>query len=864
MRVPQKVWSGAVLALAAGGLSVLPAQSSQQAATQAAEDVPAPEEVLGFEPCADYKLATYEKISEYFQELDDASDRVQLVDTGETTLGRTQWMAIISSEENLADLDRYQEISQRLARAEDLAPEEAQELADEGKAVAWVDFGIHSTEVATHQTAPWFAYQLAADDSDEMQQIRDNVITLVVPNTNPDGGTQVADWYMEHVGTKYQDAPLPELYHPYAGHDNNRDWYMFNLQETRNLGRQLFHEWIPQVMHNQHQTGPFPSRIFVPPFEEPMNPQINPRVIRGVNLVGTAMTERLDREGKVGAVSGLQYDMWWNGGMRSAPYYHNMIGILTETSHATATPIDYDPADFPETFANGESTTQPSIFYPSPWQGGRWHLRQSCAYMNTTSLAMLDLASEKRDELLYGIYEMGREAIEAGADQTYVVPADQVDFPTAVKMITPLRHGGIEVERATAPFSAGGRTYPEGSFVIRGAQAFRPLLEDLMNPQEYPDRRVYPGGPPDVPYDITGWTLPLQMGVEVDKLATDVEAQTEPVDFPEPPAGVVSDDADVAYALDPRVNDSVTTVNRVLAAGGQVSRATTAVRTDQGRYPAGAFLIEPDSEIRGVLEAAAEELGVDVAALNRWPDATATVKAPRVGLYYGYDVSDDQGWNRQLLEQFEFDFDLVNHDVVRAGDLRGKYDVLILPDDDLETMRDGMDADEVPAQYAGGMTRKGLQNVRQFVRQGGTLVALDSANELPMQVLGIPVTDASAGLPEDEFFIPGTLLRLRVDPTHPVAYGMPRQSTAFFAESPAFEVADPGAVESVASYPGSNLRQSGWTLGEELLYGRDAVLDAPYGQGQVVMLGFRAQHRNQAHGTYKLYLNSLYLTTTRP
>ncbi|RPJ82599.1 MAG: peptidase M14, partial [Acidobacteria bacterium] len=437
-------------------------------APRAPAAIPTPVSVIGWEACADYKLATYEQIADYFRKLDAASPRLQLAEIGKTVEGRTQLMAIISSEQNLKNLARYKEIAQKLALARGLTAEQARSLAQEGKAIVWIDVGIHSTEVAPTQMVPELAYRLVTEDTPEMRFIRDNVILLLNPNMNPDGMTMVADWYTKQVGTPYELSSPPELYHKYVGHDDNRDWFMFNMPETRNSGRQLYHEWFPQIVYNQHQTGPFPARIFVPPFEDPMNPNIPPLVMRGIALVGSAMTRRLESEGKSGVVSRINYDTWWNGGMRSAPYYHNMVGIQTEAQHNTPTPAVYDPKHFPRTFANGESTLEPSTFYPNPWKGGEWHFRNTCEYLFTTSLAVADIGAKRRVDWLYDIYQMGRNAIDAGANETYVVPAAQWDSPTAVKMINVLREGGIEVERATAPFSAGGKSYDAGSYLIRG------------------------------------------------------------------------------------------------------------------------------------------------------------------------------------------------------------------------------------------------------------------------------------------------------------------------------------------------------------------------------------------------------------
>ncbi|WP_040421004.1 M14 family metallopeptidase [Actinopolymorpha alba] len=835
-------------------------QSVSPTRAAAARAVPTPESVIGWKPCTDYKMATYEQIADYYRKLDRASDRMRLFDIGKSSEGRDLLLAVISSEQNLkpANLERYKDIARRLALAKDLTPGEAQRLAEQGKTIAWVDFGIHATETAPTQEAPDFAYQLVSGETKELREIRENVITLVVPNLNPDGGTQVTEWYREHK-EKPWELRLPELYQKYAGHDNNRDWYMFNLPESRAIADQLYREWFPQIVHNQHQSGPYPSRIFVPPFEDPVNPNIPPEVTRGVNLVGDAMTRRLTSEGKPGAVSRISFDMWWNGGMRSAPYYHNMIGILTETSHNSPTPAFNDPAKFPATFENGESTKIPSVSYPDPYQGGWWHMSQSCEYVSSTSLAMLDLANEKRTEWLEGIYRMGRAAIGAGADETYVIPADQADVPTAVKLVNTLRRGGVEIEQATAAFEAGGRTYPAGSFLVRGAQAFRPYLADLLNPQVYPERRACPTCPLDEPYDITGYTLSLQMGVDVDKFGERVAAPTKAVSWAQPPAGTVSAGPAAAYALDSRVNDTFTAVAKVLAAGDQVRRTTGTVTTDQGSWPAGTFLVTATPESRSRLEQLASKLGLRVGTVTEIPATAKPVSAPRVGLYQAWGSGFyDEGWTRYIFDTFEIPYARLQDAAIRAGNLREKYDVIVLPDATYRSMRDGNAAGSMPAEYTGGMSPQGVANLEAFVKAGGTLVAMDSATQLPIQAFGLPVKDVTAGVSEEKLYIPGSLLRVNVDNTTPLGYGMPERSFAFFSQSPAFELQGDGAA-TTARYPSQDLLASGWILGEEILANTTAVADVAYGDGQVALLGFRTQHRAQAHGTYKLLFNALYL-----
>lgn len=848
--------------------------------------LPSPESVIGFRPCSDYKLATYEQIADYLRKLDAASDRLHLVEIGKTAEGRTQLLALISSEENLRQLARYQDISRRLALAQGLSDEEARRLAREGKAVVWIDFGLHSTEVGHGQTAPLLAYKLVSEASEEVQFIRDNVILLLLPNMNPDGTTLVARWYMTHVGKPWE-MTIPELYHKYAGHDNNRDFFMFTQPETRNVGRVVYHEWFPQIVYNQHQAAPFPARIFVPPFDDPVNPRIPPLVVRGVNLVGDAITRRLEREGKRGAISRLNFDAWWNGGMRTAPYFHNMIGILTETAHPSPTPRTYDPKSFPRTFANGESTLEPSIFYPSPYLGGEWHLSDTCEYMITASMAVLDIGARRREEWLYDIYQMGRDQIRAGADELYVISADQWDPLTAVKLVNVLRWGAVEVEQAKEPFTVGDKRYPAGSFLVRGAQPFRAHAADLLEPQRYPDRRLYPGGPPERPYDITGWTLPYQMGVRVEQhrgpAVRSLRVATERVEWAATPRGSLPSGSGAAYALDPRVNDSVTAVMRLLKAGETVYRSREAVTLSvaedrasrQETWPPGTFLVASGVGTRARLEQLAVPLGLHIGVVGSLPTGELwRLKLPRVAIYHAWGGNADEGWTRWVFEQFELPYTSVYDKDLRTGDLNRRFDVIVLPDATYESMLTGFAPGAMPPEYTGGMTAVGVSNLYQFVVGGGTLVTLDRAASLPLTAFGIPVRNVLEGVRESDFYAPGTIVRLRIDPTHPVAYGMPEDAAAFFIGSPAFAVgrgrvgrgedpasgaAEGSGVDIVGRYPARDLLMSGWLLGERLLVDRAAVVQAALGQGRVVLLGFRTQHRGQPHGTFKLLFNAVLL-----
>lgn len=844
--------------------------------------IPTPASVWGFEPGADYKIADYAQITDYLRRLDAASDRVQMIEIGKSALGRSMFLLFISSEQNLRQLNRWRDISSRLALARDLDDTTARRLADEGRVIVWIDGGLHATERAHGQMTSLFAWKVAAEESAEMRFIRDNVVMLLMPVMNPDGLDLVAGWYRKNVSTPFETTSPPTLYHHYVGHDNNRDWFAILQPETQAVSRVLYTQWYPQIVYNHHQTAPPWTRIFVPPFADPVNPNIPPAVTAGVNLVGEAMVKRFADEGKDGAVSRVVFDMWWNGGVRTAPYYHNMIGILTETAQPSPTPTFWDPAQMPKVLdlygrgrAGTVSTSDPSIQYPYPWKGGWLRFRDAVDYMVTGSMAVLDIGAKSRSDWLYNIYKMGKDAIargNAGNPFAYVIPPDQWDAGAAEDLVNMLRRGGVEVRQATAAFSAGGKQFAAGSYVVSAGQAFRPHLMDLMEKQAYPDRRLYVGGPPEAPYDLAGWTLPLQMGVNVTRVDQPFTASTQPVDVARPAPGAVNGDGGFGYLLSGRSALSAAAANRLLAAGENVSWTLGEVEAGGSRFDAGSFVIRSSAGTRVRLDSLAKALGLDFVGIATAPRApVGPLKLPRVALYKSWDPSMDEGWTRWLLERYHFPVDTLHDTDVRKGAL-ARYDAIILPDQTPEELLNGHPPGTMPAELTGGLGVEGAVALKRYVEQGGTLLALDGASGFAIQQFGLPVRDVIGGLSPSEFFIPGSLLGLDVDPRTAVAYGMREQGVAFFVNSRAFQIvppaqagersAPPQPVDVVARYRQEDILKSGWALGDkEHLAGRAAVVHARLGQGDVVLIGFRSQFRGQPRNTFKLVFNTLHAAT---
>ncbi|MDA2926252.1 M14 family metallopeptidase [Acidobacteria bacterium AH-259-G07] len=842
-----------------------------------AGQIPRPEDVFGFPPGDDYKLADYQQMREYYHRLDASSDRIRVFDIGPTAEGRQMMLAIISSEANMAKLQEYREISEKLARAR-ISPEKARQLADKGRTIVWIDGGLHATEVAHAQHSPELSYRVVTEESSEMQFVRDNVVLLQVPVMNPDGLNIVVQWYERNLGTEFETSPLPRLYHKYVGHDNNRDWYMITQPETQNVSRILYEEWYPQIVYNHHQSAPFPARIFVPPFAPPMNPNIPALVLRGIDLVGSAMSARFEAEEKPGVISRISYTTWWNGGMRTTPYFHNMVGILTETAlYGYATPHEYEKDGLPKSFRNTLPTLEPSADYPNPWQGGWWRLRDAVDYMMTASMAVLDVAARHRNQWLYSMYLMGRQSIEKGqteAPGAYLVPPDQHDPSAAAALIRTLSRGGLEIYQAESHFQAEGKHYPKGTYIVYTAQAFRPHLIDLMEPQKYVTRRLHPGGPPIRPYDVTGWTLPTQMGVRTIRIAEPFELAAQPITearLPQAPAVGPGR----AFLIDRRWNSSYRLVNELLSQGLTLRVSSKEIHHKEKVFPPGCFIV--DQGAVSLVQELSERHRTPVYSLkSEIEDALTVLKRPRIGVYQSAVSNVDEGWTRWLLDQYQFDYESISNRGIRLGRLRDRFEVIVLPSQSPERMMTGHRPGSVPPEYAGGMGIEGFTELKGFVEEGGVLVTLDAACQLPVNYFDLPVQNVLEGVKSTDFYCPGSLLRLIVDVRDPVGYGMSEKAAAFFVKSLAFDLgygSDRSAQANdfrerypqetishrVARYGDEEILLSGGILGEKKIRNKSAVVRVKLGRGQVIMLGFRTHFRGQPHGTFKLLFNSIYL-----
>ena len=875
-----------------------------------AQSIPSPKSHFGFSIGDNYQLATFSQTEAYLKKVAAVSPRMKLQSIGKTEEGRNQYMAIVSDPANIKNLAKYKAISQKMARAEGLSESEASQLAKEGKAVVWIDGGLHATEtVGIHQ---WIEtmYQFLTRNDEETQRILKNTIILFV-HANPDGQELVSSWYMRNEDTlKRSYANLPRLYQKYIGHDNNRDFYMMNMSESKNMSRQQYIEWMPQFLYNHHQAGPMGTVVAGPPYRDPFNYVYDPLLVTGIDAIGAAMSSRLNAEGKPGYTmkGGSTYSTWWNGGLRTTAYYHNIIGVLTEII-GSPTPMKIPLV--PQRLI-------PNSGLPFPITPQKWLFRNSIDYSISMNYAMLNHAARYKDEVLMNIYKMGRKSIENGSkdywtlspkkveliqelyrtdiknpearidtlplayyakiyqnlslrdSRAYVIPADQ--STSAVAFINILIQSGIRIEKATTAFEIAGKKYPAGSYVVKTNQAFRPHVLDMFEPQDHPNDFLYPGGPPVRPYDSAGWTPAYTMGVKFDRIleAVDMPLETLPYGVLEKAVGGFPAGNFAYYGFSTQDNASFSLVNEALKAGLELTK-----NKDH-------FVIKSSDAAKKLLAEGSLKYGIKVQGLSA-SSATIPVKTRRIALWDTYGGSMSAGWVRWILEQHQFTFSILYAKEIDLGNLKSKYDVIVfmggaIPglkgqtvsrDDSFE--REPKEAD-IPTEYhaqMGKITEKSIPSLKAFLEAGGDIVTIGSSANLAYH-LGLPVRNAlvemvagkERNLPGEKFYIPGSVMQVVVDPDTRANWGMSTKADVYFGMSPVFKL-QPDAiaqqvVKPLAWYTSDKTLRSGWAFGQAYLQDGVAAFEAKVGAGKLFVYGPEITFRGQTHSTFKLLFNQLY------
>ena len=874
-----------------------------------AQAVPSPKSHFGFNIGDNYKLATFTATEAYLKKVAASSNKVKLTTIGKTEEGRNHYMMIVSSPENIRQLQKYKSISQKLARAEALTDADAKQLANEGKAVVWIDGGLHATEVVgIHQ---WIEtmYQIITRQDEETKNILKNTIILFV-HANPDGQELVSNWYMRNTDTlKRSTNALPRLYQKYIGHDNNRDFFMMNMSESKNMSRQQYIEWMPQILYNHHQTGPAGTVVAGPPYRDPFNYVYNPLLITSLDAMGAVMSSRLNAEQKPGYTmkGGSVYSTWWNGGLRTTAYYHNIVGILTEII-GSPTPMNIPLV--PQRLI-------PNSGLPYPIAPQKWYFKNSIDYSISLNYAVLNYAARYKDEVLLNMYKMGKAAIEAGSQDNwtlspnkvemlneqlkadkrdtkidsiallsyakiykapglrdprgYIIPANQTT--SAVAFVNILIQSGIKVHKATNDFVVNGKNYSAGSYVVKSNQAFRAHVLDMFDPQDHPNDFLYPGGPPVRPYDAAGWTPAYTMGVEFDRILDDFNGPFEAIPYGQVQKAAsalvfANKTSSTSYAISSADNNSFVAINDLLKTG------TAVYKNINGFY------------IDGVSDAQIKQLllhsGLTIKAIESIPTDAVKIEKLKIGLWDRYSGSMPSGWVRWIFEQHHFDFKLLYAKEINAGNLKDKYDVIVFVDGAIPALVAGPASpyeekepslDEIPAEFhamLGKITaEKSIPALKTFIEQGGSVVTIGSSANLAYH-LDLPVKNAIVEmnngkervLPGEKFYIPGSILQVAVEPSVKANWGMKNKADVYFNNSPVFKVQPAaiasGAITPLAWFASDKTLRSGWAFGQAYLQDGVAAFEAKIGKGKLFVYGPEITFRGQTHSTYKMLFNQLY------
>ena len=854
-----------------------------------AKHITSPAEAFGFEPGTDRKLADWKQLVVYFQKLGTESDRVHFEEVGTTTEGRPYITVTISSPDTIAHLNHYKDIQRKLADPRITTPDEAKQLEAEDKTVIVVTCNIHSTEIASSQSATDFAYKLATGDTPEIRNIRNNVIVVLIPSQNPDGEQLVVDWYKKYLGTPYEGSNPVVLWHHYTGHDDNRDWATFTQVETR-LAVKLINEWHPQILYDLHQQGEDAARIYLPPFVDPFDPNIDPLLIASINALGTNTALEISGSGKAGVESYGVYDFW--SPLRDYIAYHNGLRILTESASADiASPVNIPFDKLGRGI--GYDAKVATWNFPNPWKGGEWHLGDIVAYQNAAFFSIANNAAVFRERYLVNFYKFGVDALHhADWPYAYVVPEDQSDSATTARLINTLRIGAVEVEQATADFDAGGNHYGKGSYVIRLAQPYGSFAKTLLEIQHYPNIAQYPGGPLQRPYDVTAQTLPLLFGVTAIAVKDPFNAQTSEVDRAEPASGSLEKSTSAnGYLINDGTNSSSYALFDLLKQGVNVYRLTGA-----GAEP-GTIYIPAQTGIDDKLQALAKKYPVGIHAATSAPTGSALkVRLPRIGLYQSWVPSMDEGWTRFIFDQNDIPYTRVVDADIRKGKLNDRFDVIVIPDNSARAITTGRggfgegvggepgpepvggsgasartdrapQGDEfrsppIPPEFTGGLGDDGVASLKAFTENGGTIVTFNKASQVYVHKDSDRVSDAEASFDRKAFYIPGSILQVSVDTSNPIAFGSTPTVPIFYENGPVFHVS--GDAISVASFTTDKPLLSGWIQGGELLKGTSAIAEEPVGKGRLVLFGFRPQYRAQSEVTYKFLFNALLYASSTP
>ncbi len=814
------------------------------------KNLPTPKEAFGFVPGTPEKLASYDEIVAYMEKLAAASPRMQLQRLGKTTEGNDFVMAIITSPENMQKLDTIRRGQAQLADPRKTSDKEAARIIESQPVVVLVNCSIHSTEVGPAQTAPLLAYQLCSGTDARTLRILNNVVTLLVPAHNPDGQKMVVEWYKKVKGTQYVSARPPFLYQKYVDHDNNRDWFMFTQAETRITVEKIHNVWRPQLTLDMHQMGRNGARIFVPPYIDPVEPNVDPILVAQIARAGSDVFSTLIAEGKKGVVLNAIFDAWTPA--RAYPHYHHGVRFLTEVASANlASSVTIKWQDLRGRY--GYDPKRASWNYPVPWRGGTWSLTDIVEYNRAAALAVLDHMARNREHWLRSFHAVARNAIAPKTNPyAFLIPPDQTDPHAVRELVEILQTAMVEVHEAKGSFTADGARYPKGTLVVKSAQPYGAFARAMLQRQHYPEIRN--GGKLRRPYDVTAHTLPLFLGVDVVKVNQPFKASLKLLDAPPQPRSRVNNRNAAQFLLTAKSNQAYKLVNACFSEGMKIARLRKPMKLNGEEWEAGTFVITPGNR-KERLFALVKSMRLDLVGVNSIAaENLIHYRKPRLGVYQSYWPVIDEGWTRWILEEYGFDYVSLRDKDIRAGHLNHRFDAILLPSQDKKRIIEGRPRGTLPDEYTGGLGEIGVRQLELFVKNGGTLLAFDRATALPIDEFYLPVQNTVSQLKPDQFYCPGSVLRVYIDNRHPLGFGMPEQGAVLFVNSPVFQAS---AGETIITYPMGNPLLSGWLNGAKHLFNKKAMLEMPYGNGKVILYGFRPQFRAQFRTTYKLFFNGI-------
>ncbi len=815
------------------------------------EKVPTPDSVLSFKIGTPGKLADMNEIFGYFHKIAPLSDKITVNDLGTTTEGNPFLMAVISSPENIRNLDKLKSIQDKLADIRKMKNNEFPELLNKGKTIVLINCSLHSTEVGAAQMSMKLAYDLITGNSPLINSILNNVILLLVPIHNPDGYQMVADWYKKYTGTKYEGGSMPWLYHKYVGHDNNRDWFMFTQKETQITVEKIHNIWHPQIVVDMHQMGSTGARLFVPPYIDPYEPNVDPILAGEAALLGTYISSILTTEGKEGVLFGESFDAFTPA--RAYQHYHGGVRILTEAASCKiATTLDIKPERLRKTVKERKWN------FPLPWKGGKWSLHDIIEYDKSAVMAVLRHAARNREMWLTNFYTISKKAMEYnGSPFAFLFHPDQNDVSELYKLISVLQKGCVEIHKAAGSFTVDGHAYPSGTIIIYSKQPYGSFARAMLEKGLYPKIEQYPGGPLRRPYDATAHSLPLLFNLR--SIATDTAFKTKTVLMEKTPEykGKNNSKTDkYGYLLRNNTLNTVKLVNKIVSRGENIYFLKDKFKSGNNEYNAGAVYVPKAAARTLKLPVLAEETGVDIYSPDKKTTGTAfKLGKLKFGLYKPWTSSIDEGWTRFILDDFSFQYVNIFDKEIRKGKLDSKYNVILIPDIRESSIINGRSEKAIPPEYANGIGETGVKNLKEFVEKGGTLIMLNNSCTLALKHFWVNAKNKLSGLKRTEFYIPGSILQLILDTGHPVAYGYNRETPVFFSHSPSFTVTE---GKSIGRFPVTNPLLSGWITGDKHLHNSTALAELPLGKGKIILFGFRPQFRAQSRGTFKLLFNAIY------